>query len=146
MNNGPRSPRERILGGQTALRLLVEGLAIGGAALAAYLIARRGGAGTVAHARTHTFAVLAAAQAARALTSRHRARSVFSRGMFANPWLLVAVALSAGLLLAAVQVPSLGGVFQTVPLARREWLRVAALALAPLPAIGLFKAWLRDSR
>ena len=146
MHHGPRSPRKRILGGQTALRLLVEGLAIGGAALAAYLIARRGGAGTVAHARTHTFAVLAAAQAARALTSRHRARSVFSRGMFANPWLLVAVALSAGLLLAAVQVPSLGGVFQTVPLARREWLRVAALALAPLPAIGLFKAWLRDSR
>jgi Ca2+-transporting ATPase len=146
MHHGPRSPRERILGGQAALRLLVEGLAIGGAAFVAFLIAWRSGAGDVPHARTNAFAVLAAAQVALAFSSRHRTRSIFSLSLRANPWLLGAVALSAGLLAATVQIPLLGEVFRTVPLVREEWLRVAALALAPLPAIEIFKARLRGSR
>jgi Ca2+-transporting ATPase len=143
MHHGPRSPRERFLGGETTPRLLVEGLALGGAALVAFLMAWRGGAGDAPHARTQAFAVLAAAQVALAFSSRHRTRSIFSINPLANPWLLGAVAVSAGLIAAVVQVPLLGDIFRTVPLARREWLQVAALALAPLPAVEILKAWQR---
>jgi hypothetical protein len=54
------------------------------------------------------------------------------------------VALSCLLIAASVQFPPLGQVFTTVPLGRGEWLRVAALALLPLPVIEILKAFLRS--
>jgi len=144
MQGGPHSPRERILGGLTSPVLFVEGLAIGGSALAAFLIVWRGGAGAVTTARTQAFAVLAAALLVQAFGCRHRTRSLFSIRPLSNRWLLGAVALSGALLVAVVQLPPLGRIFQTVPLGRGEWLRVAALALVPLPVSEILKAWLRS--
>jgi Ca2+-transporting ATPase len=144
MKEGPRSPRERILGGRTAALLVLEGAVIGGAVLAAFLVAWRNGAADVAHARTHACAVLAAALIVHAFRCRHRTRSVVSAGPLANPWLLGAAALSGLLLAAVVQLPLLGRLFETVPLVRGEWLRVAALALAPLPVLEVLKALLRN--
>jgi P-type Ca2+ transporter type 2C len=98
----------------------------------------------VTHARTHACAVLAAAMVVHAFSSRNRTRSVFSSGPFSNPWLLGAAALSGLLLAAVVQLPLLGQIFVIEPLARAEWLRVAALALTPLPIIEILKAFLRS--
>ena len=75
MKEGPRSPRERILGGGTAALLALEGAVLGGAVFAAFLIAWRGGAADLTHARTHAFAVLAAALVVHAFSCRDRARS-----------------------------------------------------------------------
>ena len=87
--------------------------------------------------------VLAAALVVHAFSCRHRVSSVFSVGRFSNPWLLGAAALSSLLLAAIVQLPLLGQVFGTVPLAREEWLRVAALGLLPLPVMEILKAFQR---
>jgi Ca2+-transporting ATPase len=144
MNKGPRSPRERLVGGGAAALLMVEGVVLGGVALAAYLLAWRGGAADLTHARTHAFAVIAVALAVHAFSCRHRVRSVFSIGPLANRWLPGAVALSCLLLAAVVQLPLIGGLFQTVPLVRGEWLRVAALGLLPLPVVEILKAFLRS--
>ena len=54
------------------------------------------------------------------------------------------MALSGFLIAASVQFPLLGQVFTTVPLARGEWLRVAVLALLPLPIIEIMKALMRN--
>jgi Ca2+-transporting ATPase len=140
MKEGPRSPRERILGGGAAASLLVEGAVLGGAALAAFLLAWRGGAADLTHARTQAFAVLAIALVAHAFSCRHRTRSGFAVGLAANLWLAGAAALSGLLLAAAVQPPLVGGLFQTAPLVRGEWLRVAALGLLPLPVVEILKA------
>ena len=144
MKEGPRSPRERLLGGTTAVFLVLEGAVLGGAALAAFLVAWRHGAADVTHARTQAFAVLAVALVVHAFGCRHRMRSIFSVGPFSNPWLLGAAALSGLLLAASVQIPLLGQFFTTVPLVRGEWLRVAALGLLPLPVMEILKAFLRS--
>lgn len=146
MKSGPRNPRARILDGGTAAALLLEGAVLAGAALTAFLVVWRHGAADVAQARTHAFAVLAVALLAHALGCRQRPRSVFSIRALSNPWLLGAVALSGLLLAAVVQLPWLGQVFGNVPLARGEWLRVAALGLLPLPALEILKALLRSRR
>lgn len=144
MKGGPRSPRERLLGGTTAVSLVLEGAIIGGVALAAFLITWRNGAADLTHARTHAFAVLAVALVVHAFGCRQRTRSIFSVGLLTNPWLFGAAALSGLLIAASVQFPLLGQAFTTVPLARGEWLRVAALGLLPLPVIEILKAILRN--
>ncbi|MHB8835157.1 MAG: cation-translocating P-type ATPase [Candidatus Methylomirabilia bacterium] len=144
MKEGPRSPRERLLGGKTAGLLILEGAVLGGVALAAFLVPWRSGAADLAHARTHAFAVLAAALVVHAFGCRYRLRSIFSVGLRSNPWLPGAVALAGLLIAASVQIPLLGQVFATVPLARAEWLQVAALGLLPLPVMEILKVLLRS--
>jgi len=144
MKGGPRSPRERLLGGATAGFLVLEGAVLGGVTLAAFLLAWRTGAADLTHARTQAFVVLGVALAVHAFGCRHRMRSIFSGGLLSNPWLPGAVALSGLVIAAAVRFPLLGQVFMTVPLARGEWLRVAALGLLPLPVIEILKALLRN--
>jgi Ca2+-transporting ATPase len=144
MRGGARSPRERLLAGTTAASLVLEGAVLGGAALAAFLIAWRHGAADVTLARTQALAVLALALVVHAFGCRHRRRSVFSAGLFSNPWLLAASAVSVLLLAASVQIPLLGQLFATVPLGRGEWLRVAALGLLPLPVLEILRALLRS--
>lgn len=124
--------------------LVLEGLVLGGAALAAFLIAWRHGAADLTLARTQAFAVLAAGLVVHAFSCRDRSRSSFSVRPLTNPWLLGAAALSGLLLAAVVEVPLIGQLFKTVPLAREEWLRVAALALLPLPVMEILKAILRS--
>ncbi len=144
MKEGPRSPRERILGGAAAARLVLEGSVLGAVALAAFLLAWRNGAADLTLARTQACAVLAAALVVHSFSCRHRLRSAFSPGTLANPRLFGAAALAGLLLAAVVQMPVLGQLFSTVPLAREEWLRVAALALVPLPMMEILKALLRN--
>ena len=146
MKEGPRSPRERLLGGTTAVSLVLEGAVLGGVALAAFLIAWRNGAADLTHARTHAFAVLAVALVVHAFGCRQRVRSIFSVGLSLQPL----VPRGGGALGPAdcgvVQLPLLGQVFTTVPLARGEWLRIAALALLPLPIMEVLKAFLAQDR
>jgi Ca2+-transporting ATPase len=126
-------------------RVAFEGAVIAAAALAAFLVAWRPGAGAavVERARTQAFAVLVLAQLVHAFGCRGRAGSVFSRSPLSNPALLGAVALAGLLLAALVQVPLLHGVFGTVALVRAEWIRAGALALASLAVIEAGKLWLR---
>ena len=145
MKEGPRSPRVRIVDGKTAMSLVLEGAVLGGVALAAFLFAWRNGAAELTHARTYACAVLSTALLVHAFSCRQRLSSIFSVAPFSNPLLFGAVALSGILLAASIQLPLLGSVFATVPLAREEWLRVAALGLAPLPVMEILKVFLRKS-
>lgn len=144
MKEGPRSPRARILRGKTAIFRVLEGALLGGVALAAFLVDWRTDTADVTHARTYACAVLATALVVHAFSCRRGMRSVFSRWPLSSLRLLGAAALSLLLLAASVQLPLLGRVFGMVPLAGEEWLRVAALALTPLPIVELMKAFLRS--
>jgi Ca2+-transporting ATPase len=143
MKEGPRSPHERFLGGKAAGLLVLEGAVLGAAALAAFLIAWRNGAAYVSHARTEAFAVLALALVVHSFSRRDRMGSICSVRLLSNPWLPGAVAISGLMVAASVQIPLLGQVFGTVPLVRAEWLRVAVLALLPLPIVEILRAILR---
>ena len=66
--------------------------------------------------RTALFTTLAFAQMAHVLAIRSRRETLFRRGIFTNRPLLLAVAVTVLLQLAAVYAPPLQGIFRTVPL------------------------------
>ncbi len=87
--------------------------------------------GDLATARTAGFTVLVFASLFTCFTARSDTTSGFV-GLFANPWLWGAVALSLLLQVAVVHIPFLNIAFSTAPLALNQWLVCAAMASAVL--------------
>jgi magnesium-transporting ATPase (P-type) len=89
------------------------------------------------NARTAGFTVLVLAQLFNCFNARSDEKSAF-RNLFVNQWLLAAVALSALLQVAVVNVEFLNVAFGTVPLTLKQWFVCAAMASAVL--------WFRELR
>ena len=102
------------------------------------------GTRTLDNARTAGFTVLVFAQLFNALNARSETASAL-HGLFANHWLWAALALSALLQLAVVQVGWLNIAFGTVPLDAGQWLVCVALGSVVLWFAELRKAVLRRS-
>lgn len=105
--------------------------------LVAYLWAL-GGDGGLAHARTVTFVTLAAGQLFTAFSYRSLTTPLFRLAPFGNPWLLLSIFGSFGLLVAAVHWQPLATLLGTVPLSAAAW----GIALV-LAAVGFIGAELR---
>lgn len=56
-----------------------------------------------------------------ALNALSEDSSILTIGLFANPWLLVAMALSVALHCMILYVPFFEGIFNTVPLTLNDW-------------------------
>ena len=78
------------------------------------------GSGSMAEARTVAFTTLVLAQLVNVFCARSDDASAF-RGLFANPWLWLAVVASVLLQLVVVYVPGFQKAFATVPLGARDW-------------------------
>ena len=105
-----------------------------------------GGSGSVNEARTMAFTTLVLAQLFNCFNARSDRTSAFHR-MFTNRWLWGAIALSALLQVAVVQLPFLNRAFHTTPLDLEEWLICLALASVVLwaaEAKKLVDGWLSD--
>jgi P-type Ca2+ transporter type 2C len=100
------------------------------------------GSQTLDSARTAGFTVLVLAQLFNAFNARSETATAFHR-VFANQWLWGAIALSAALQVAVVQVPLLNEAFTTVPLSLHQWLVCIAMASAVLWVSEIRKAVLR---
>ena len=101
----------------------------------------------VATARTAAFTVLVLTQLANVFCARSETLSLVHR-FFGNPWLWGAVALSAALQVAVVNLPFLNRAFSTAPLTLAQWGACIGLALVVPVAIEARK-WLlriRDRR
>ncbi len=85
------------------------------------------GTGDLTTARTAGFTVLVFTSLFTGFTARSDTTSAFA-GLFANPWLWSAVALSLLLQVAVVHIPFLNVAFGTAPLALNQWLVCAAMA------------------
>jgi len=132
MRRPPRDPEGAIL---TRPRLLVvlalaAWMAAGTLGLLWYVAdgAVDGRAGTLA------FTAFVLFQLVNAVNVRSGARSVLCRRTFTNRFLWGALALVLALQVAVVQVPVLGELFGTTPLALGEWLWAAGIALSLLAA------------
>ena len=86
-----------------------------------------GGSGNVIEARTMAFTTLVFAQLFNCFNARSDRTSAFHR-LFANRWLWGAIALSATLQVAVVELPFLNDAFGTTPLGAEEWLICIGLA------------------
>ena len=86
-----------------------------------------GDSGNVVEARTMAFTTLVLAQLFNCFNARSDRASAFHR-LFTNRWLWGAIALSALLQVAVVQLPFLNDAFDTAPLGLEEWLICVGLA------------------
>lgn len=132
MDRPPRNPRAGILSGDMGVHIIWVGLLMTAGSLGLFLWAlERGG---LDYARSLTFYTVAMFQVFHVLAIRVSRASVFTAGFFGNPWLIGAVALTAGLQLAVIYVPFLQEAFRTVGL------QLADLLIATLVASSVFFA------
>ncbi|MFD7611637.1 cation-translocating P-type ATPase [Streptomyces sp. NPDC059828] len=78
-----------------------------------------------------------------ALAVRTERESVFTVGLWSNPWLLAAGGFGIALMAAISYLPVLQSVFNTAPLSPAEWMLLVAVGVMPLAADEARKAWLR---
>lgn len=137
MARKPRHMNERVIGLRMWAGVFEIGLVISIVALLTmdmYLpgglieqVGENGQEGDIANARTAGFTVLVMAHLFQCFNARSETASAFTN-LFVNPWLWGAVALSALLQAAVVNVPFLNLAFGTVPLALDQWLVCLGMA------------------
>jgi Ca2+-transporting ATPase len=124
-----------ILTKKLLIDIVYQGVMIGVLTLAAFLLGLKV---SVEVAETMAFSVLAFSELVHVFNVRVK-KSMFARGVKVNPRLLLAVGVSALLMLVVLTVPGLEIVFKVVPLPMASFLEVAALSLAPIPIVEIVK-------
>lgn len=126
MQRTPRNPKEGVLHGMLTFMVassLILLLAEVGAFWWGFSVR-----GSVEKARTMVFLVTCFYQLVVVWNCRSERRNAFRVGFRTNKFLLIAVAVSVFSTLAAVYIPPLPAVFQTVPLDLPEWALVLSLS------------------
>lgn len=142
MRRRPRLARAALLPPSLGMMLLFQGALIGLAALAAFGVIYRADPDEVQRARTICFSVLVYAQLFAALVARSKTLLLPQLGLFTNPHLLGAVAISALLQLSVVSLPFIRPIFESVPHRIGDVPLLFALAVAPATVIEAVK-WAR---
>ncbi len=139
MRRKPRPPNESILTSRIGLSVLWQGFTVGLVALAAFAVIYVPHPEEEGRARTMAFCVLVYAELLRALAARSQQLTFGQLGLFTNPFLLGAVAISALLQMSLVTLPYARPVFETVSHFTWEWIVLVLLALVPISAIEMGK-------
>jgi Ca2+-transporting ATPase len=146
MRRAPRDPGEALVTPRLAGLIAWQGALLAAVTLVAFGAALRTH-GTdpdgLRRATTVAFMTLALAQVFHTFNVRSRARSAFSRGLLANPWLWGAVGLCLLLQVAALHLPILQRTLRTLPAGRGDWGIIAACSLAPIGLVEIVKAGFR---
>jgi Ca2+-transporting ATPase len=142
MDRPPRPPREPIINASMWVGVTVQTVAIFATTTAAYLLGRQfdpEAAGTMA------FATLSFSELLRAFTARSERYPILRIGPFRNRIMLMAVGFSILVLLAALYVPGLMAIMDTVPLSLQEWEVILPLLVIPSIVAELTK-WIQGWR
>lgn len=121
MRQPPRKPDEPFFSGGLLQRIVFRGLLIGFCTLGAFSTALRLG-GSLETARTTALCTLVLSQLIHVFECKSETKPLFSIPFWNNGKLIAAVLFSAGVLLAATQVPALQMIFATVALQKEFWL------------------------
>lgn len=136
----PRDPKESLFARGGSSFMVLNGIWVGLITIAAFWIGMaRGGEAALPLARTMAFCVLSICQLFHAFNLRNFRKSVFSIGLFSNPWLVGAFVLGLVLQCSIVAFAPLAAFFKVVVLGAPEWLIVFALAASPILVNELFK-------
>ncbi|MBR3422047.1 MAG: cation-translocating P-type ATPase [Ruminococcus sp.] len=142
MSRPPRRSDEGFFSGGLMWKIVFRGLFIGLSTLAAFSLVLRTG-GSLGAGRTAALVTLIMSQLIHVFECKSERRSLFGIDPFSNVKLLLAVAVSMAALAAAVLVPQLRAVFDTVVLTRNELLIALGLSAAVPVLSGLFGAVFR---
>ncbi len=142
MKRPPRDPKQPLLPLPFITLIVWQGLLLTAVTLLAFALGMHwyGSEGAeLRHATTMAFMTLALSQIFHAFNARSQSRSTFTRRLFTNPWLWGAVAMCVILQAAAVYVPILQRVLQTVPPTLAEWGVIAGCSILPVIVVELVK-------
>ena len=139
MSRRPIHSKRGIMTRSFTVRMLLQGVLIGGLSLLAYGVGLHAG---VDIARTMTFAVLAFSQVVFIFGVRSGSRSAF-HGMFNNKYLIGALLVVLALMFVVLEIPVLKTIFHVADLSAQQWLWVALLSFVPLPVTELVKIVVR---
>ncbi|NMB00980.1 MAG: calcium-translocating P-type ATPase, SERCA-type [Firmicutes bacterium] len=128
----PRNPQEGVFARGLLKRILFSGVMISLSALLLFVFSLWYFPGEVERSRTMAFTVLVLAQLVFAFQCRFEHRSIFEMGILGNPYLILAVSLSAAAQVFLLYNPFMANMFQTVPLTLDDWLLVLLFACLPL--------------
>ena len=147
MRRPPRAPSASILPPQLGLVIVLQGLTVAAAGLLAFAIGMIWYDSDVVRARAIAFCVLVFAELFRSLAARSPAQTLFGRGLFSNPALLVAVGLSGALQVGVMLLPLTQRLFFIPDQSPRDWLLIGGLSLVPVTLLEVYKlvrgAWAR---
>jgi len=148
MQRSPRNPNESLLSPSFAGLIVWQGLLLAGVTLLAFAVGMHwhGDDGDgLRRATTMAFITLALSQVFHAFDARSQRRSIFTSRLFTNGWLWAAVGVCIILQIAAVYVPLLQKVLQTVPPTMAEWGVILGCSLLPVLVVELVKVIQRFS-
>lgn len=129
MKRPPRNPDESLFAGGLSGLIFKRGIYVGVATLLMFIEALR--IWDLPTASTMAFATLVTVQLVSAIDCRSETQSPWEIGILSNKYLIGACALSWLMLLAAVQIPALGVLFDTVPLTGVQWLVIFLVSVMP---------------
>lgn len=139
MKRPPREPDESIFSHGLAAIILTRGILIGLTTLAVYVTMLHFTA-DISLARTGAFVTLMLIQLIHVFECKSETRSIFQIPLLNNIYLVFAVLISLVMILAVVYIPSLQGIFKTVPLGLNDWFIVGGMSFLVPVAASLFLA------
>jgi P-type Ca2+ transporter type 2C len=138
MKGAGRKPNESIFSGGLAAHIIFRGILIALSTLAVFISVQYF-TGQIVIARTSAFVTLVVAQLMHVFECKSESKSIFEIPIFNNIFLVLAVACSAGMILAVVYMPFLQPIFKTVPLSLNEWAFVLGFSSLGPALSGLFR-------
>ncbi|HEX3015787.1 MAG TPA: calcium-transporting P-type ATPase, PMR1-type [Desulfobacteria bacterium] len=146
MQRKPRNPKESVFARGLANKILLRGFLIGVGSLSVFVVAMLSPGGTVELARTMAFSTLVFSQLCHVLDCKSETRGIFETGLFNNPYLVGAIAVSTTMQLCAIYLPFLQPIFKTVALNFTQWLIIFCVAAGPSLLIGLYRMLIKAGR
>lgn len=141
MRRPPEHPTTPLLGRGLLWQIASSGLIMTVAAMALYWYLWRYLALELPYVQTMIFCFVAVSSLLSTWSFRSLQDSLYRRGIWQNPWVIVSAGFSFILQLAAVYIPPLQRLFGTVPLDGYDWSIVVALAVITVILIDLRKVF-----
>ena len=145
MRRRPRPPREPVITPRRGLLMLAHGALLAAATAAGFYLVYQGEAANLPRARTVAFCLVSYAFLLYSFSCRSQHYTTPQLGLFSNPHLLGAVAVSALLQLSVIMLPFARPLFEAATHFAWEWALIALLALTPatlIEAAKLARHWL----
>lgn len=138
MNRSPRAPGESVFARGLARKIGIRGMMIGLGTLFVFVAALFLGVNMLS-ARTMAFSTLVFSQLFHVFDCKSETRGIFEVGIFSNPYLVAAVAISTLMQLSVIYLPPLQAIFKTAPLYTWQWGLILTVAGGPSILIGIWR-------
>ena len=140
MQDKPRKKSEPILNREMKILIFIIGVLTDIVPFLFYLyLLFIVGQENIDYIRTIIFALLGVSSLMFVFSIRSLRRSIFTKNIFSNKYLIGAILISLLLLIAPIYIPFLQNIFKTVSLGSQEWLIIIALGLVKLIFIEIVK-------